>query len=61
MKRLDGYLCALAATWASLKVAGVLTLPWAWVLSPLWLPPLVYVAIVLPWFAWVLAKGKNEH
>ena len=37
---------ALAIVLIGLKVAGVITLPWVWVLSPIWIPAVAYVAFM---------------
>ena len=37
----------LAIVFITLKLLGKITWPWLWVLSPLWIPLAIFVAIVL--------------
>lgn len=48
-----GFSSALAIVLIGLKVAGVITLPWVWVLSPIWIPAVAYAAYI----AIVIALG----
>ena len=41
-----GFSGALAIMLIGLKVAGVITLPWVWVLSPIWIPAAGYAAFM---------------
>ena len=42
-------LIVLAVVLTALKLSGVVSWPWVWVLSPLWLPFAVVTAVVLFW------------
>lgn len=44
-----GFLGALGLLFIGLKLAGIITWAWLWVLMPLW-PGLIAIAIVLVWF-----------
>lgn len=44
-------LTALAAVFVVLKLAGIISWSWWWVLSPLWLPLVLLVAVLVIYLA----------
>lgn len=42
-----GFGCALAILFIGLKLGGVITWPWLWVLSPLWIPLVIAVGVLV--------------
>lgn len=39
----------LLVSFVTLKLLGVITWPWVWVLTPLWLPILLVIAVMVGW------------
>jgi hypothetical protein len=55
-------LIALVAVIA-LKISGVITIPWVWLLSPLWIPFLIMTAgmiVITIWFIIDTIKEKRK-
>lgn len=48
-----GFMGALTILFIALKLLGVITWSWWWVLSPLWIGGLIIVAIIIIVFLWV--------
>ena len=47
----------------ALKISGVITVPWVWLLSPLWIPFLIMVAgmiVITIWFIIDTIKEKRK-
>ena len=47
----------------ALKISGVITIPWLWLLSPLWIPFLMLVAgmiVITIWFIIDTIKEKRK-
>ena len=47
----------------ALKISGVITIPWLWLLSPLWIPFLIMVAgmiVITIWFIIDTIKEKRK-
>lgn len=42
-----GFCTLLAILFIGLKLTGFITWPWLWVLSPLWIPLLLFISIAL--------------
>jgi hypothetical protein len=49
-----GFSSALALLFIGLKLGGVITWPWLWVLCPLWIPFIVVIAFLI---LFLLAKA----
>lgn len=39
-----GFLGLLALLLIGLKLSGIITMSWVWVLSPIWVPPVIVIA-----------------
>lgn len=52
-----GFIGLLTIAFIILKLIGVITWSWIWVLSPLWISTVLYVVIVLAVVVWVF---KNK-
>lgn len=50
----------LLAIFVALKLVGVLTWSWLWVLSPLWLPALVWIVVWGSLLAFAHFTGENR-
>ena len=56
MKITFPFLVCVATLFTVLKLSGVITWPWIWVLAPAWIPlVLAFIAWVLAFIAWVYA------
>ena len=47
----------------ALKISGVITIPWVWLLSPLWIPFLIMTAgmiVITIWFIIDTIKEKRK-
>ena len=53
-----GFTGLLALVFITLKLTGVITWSWLWVLSPIWIPFSVAVVALLIVFVAYLVKGK---
>ena len=58
-----GFVGLLTIVFIALKLTGVIGWSWWWVLSPLWITPLIFLAILLVglvvWFSVEMSKGKS--
>ena len=52
-----GFIGLLTIAFIVLKLIGVITWSWAWVLSPLWISAVIYAIVVLMVVLWVF---KNK-
>ena len=50
-----GFFEALTLLFVALKLCGVITWSWLWVLAPAWLP--AAIIIIIAFFAVILSKG----
>jgi hypothetical protein len=51
-----GFVCPLTIVFVTLKLCKVIDWSWLWVLSPIWLPLVVYVVLALSMFSWAIVK-----
>lgn len=52
-----GFIGLLTIAFIVLKLIGVITWSWVWVLSPVWISAVIYVVVVLMVILWVF---KNK-
>lgn len=52
-----GFIGLLTIVFIVLKLIGVITWSWVWVLSPVWISAVIYVVVVLMVILWVF---KNK-
>ena len=52
-----GFVGLLTIAFIVLKLLGVITWSWVWVLSPIWISAVIYVVVVLMVILWVF---KNK-
>lgn len=50
----------LGVAFIVLKLCGVITWPWLWVLAPFWMPLVVVLAILLVVFGVLVVTGKGR-
>ena len=53
-----GFVGLLTIAFIVLKLVGVITWSWVWVLSPLWISAVIYVVIIVAIFGWLAAVNK---
>lgn len=53
-----GFVGLLTITFITLKLLGKITWSWFWVLSPIWIPIIICVAIII---IVLIAKGISSH
>ena len=53
-----GFVGLLTIVFITLKLLGKITWSWAWVLSPMWIPTIICVAIII---IIPIAKGISSH
>jgi hypothetical protein len=51
-----GFFTLLGLLFIALKLTGVITWPWIWVLAPLWIPLAIVMLILIIGFCWVAWK-----
>lgn len=56
-----GFTGLLAVAFIVLKLTHVIDWSWWWVLSPIWIPVSIGVAILGALFAWALVVTRNER
>lgn len=63
MAATDLFVFALTVLFIALKLCGVITWPWTWVLAPLWISALAAVVVLLGTLVYIVKKrrghGKN--
>lgn len=63
MAATDLFVVALTVLFIALKLCGVITWPWTWVLAPLWISALAAVVVLLGTLVYIVKKrrghGKN--
>ena len=52
----DGILIGFIITIIGLKIANIITIPWIWLLSPLWIPFTAGVIIALICGSWMISS-----
>lgn len=55
-----GFCELLGIVFIVLKLTKTITWPWVWVLSPIWLPVVVYLAVVAILALWVNWKKRKK-
>lgn len=53
-----GFVGLLTIAFIVLKLVGVITWSWVWVLSPLWISAVIYVVIFVAVVAWLAVVNK---
>lgn len=53
-----GFVGLLTIAFIVLKLVGVITWSWVWVLSPLWISAVIYVVIIVAVVAWFAVIDK---
>lgn len=53
-----GFIGLLTIAFIVLKLVGVITWSWVWVLSPLWISAVIYVVIFVAVVAWLAVVSK---
>lgn len=53
-----GFVGLLTIAFIVLKLVGVITWSWVWVLSPLWISAVIYVVIIVAVVAWFAVVSK---
>lgn len=53
-----GFVGLLTIAFIVLKLVGVITWSWVWVLSPLWISAVIYVVIIVAVVAWLAVVSK---
>ena len=53
-----GFVGLLTIAFIVLKLVGVITWSWVWVLSPLWISAVIYVVIIVAIFGWFAVVNK---
>ena len=55
-----GFIGLLTIAFIVLKLIGVITWSWIWVLAPLWISAVIYVALIVAVVVWafMFTKGK---
>lgn len=53
-----GFVGLLTIAFIVLKLVGVITWSWVWVLSPLWISAVIYVVIFVAVVAWLAVVSK---
>lgn len=53
-----GFVGLLTIAFIVLKLVGVITWSWVWVLSPLWISAVIYVVIIVAVVAWFAVVDK---
>ena len=53
-----GFVGLLTIAFIVLKLVGVITWSWVWVLSPLWISAVIYVVIIVAICGWLAAVNK---
>lgn len=53
-----GFVGLLTIAFIVLKLVGVITWSWVWVLSPLWISAVIYVVIIVAVVAWFAVANK---
>lgn len=53
-----GFVGLLTIAFIVLKLVGVITWSWVWVLSPLWISAVIYVVIIVAVVAWLAVVDK---
>lgn len=60
-----GFVGLLTIVFITLKLTGYITWSWWWVLSPLWIVLLIFVAVLvlggIGWLLWTLWKSKLKR
>lgn len=57
-----GFLGLLALVFITLKLIGVITWSWAWVLAPIWIPIVLVCAFLLAGLLFIIGKHLyDEH
>lgn len=55
-----GFIGLLTIAFIMLKLIGVITWSWAWVLSPIWISAVGVIAVLAAFFGWVWAFSKSS-
>lgn len=53
-----GFVGLLTIAFIVLKLVGVITWPWVWVLSPLWISAVITIAFIVAIFGWLAVANK---
>ena len=51
----------LTSVLAALKVLGIISISWGWVLLPIWLPLMMVVAFILVFVAMIIKTGMAKE
>jgi hypothetical protein len=54
-----GVLGLLGVAFVVLKLTGVITWPWIWVLAPFWIPFAIAIIFLVIFFVWLLFNVKK--
>lgn len=55
-----GFAGLLTILFVALKLTNVIDWAWAWVLAPIWISAIIYIAIIAIFFIWAFASKKQE-
>ena len=61
MTATDLFVFALTVLFIALKLCGVITWPWIWVLAPLWISALAAVVALLVILVYIVKKRRKRH
>lgn len=53
-----GFVGLLTIAFIVLKLVGVITWSWVWVLSPLWISAVITIAFIVAIFGWLAVANK---
>ena len=53
------FVSMLLILFIGLKLANIITWSWWWVMSPLWIPLLIFVVLVVPILVIIAMKGRK--
>lgn len=53
-----GFIGLLTITFIVLKLIGVITWSWVWVLAPIWISTVAVIAVLVALFGWIWAFNK---
>lgn len=53
-----GFIGLLTIVFIALKLTGLITWPWIWVLAPIWISAVVAIGVLIAVLAWIVAFTK---
>lgn len=56
-----GFIGLLTIAFIVLKLIGVITWSWVWVLAPIWISAVVVIAVLVAFFGWIWAFSKFSN